>query len=273
MAVLESLLQFTGSLDNLSFYKLSGSGKIVVRRKGGPSRKQVLKGRKFENTRLNAKEFAGRVLGSQMILRALLPVRRIFNYNVALALHKPLRAIQVLDPSNGKGRRAINLSLKPSFIEGFNLNTRNSLDSVIRTPIEARVSPEGRAVVRVPELVPGVNLMLPEKYPYYRIVISLAAVPDLLVEDKHYVSAVPDLSSTTYKEIETPWISIKNPSDESAFELTHPMPVNTSFVWMLSLGIQVGFPSEFDDIRAVKKQGAGKILKVVPAGKAEAKAD
>ena len=64
MAKLDGTIQFTGSLQNLSFYKMRGSDKIIVRKKGGPSRKQVKHSPNFENTRHNNSEFGGRALAA-----------------------------------------------------------------------------------------------------------------------------------------------------------------------------------------------------------------
>ncbi len=74
MAQLIGNIQVTGSLDNLSFYKMRGSDKIIVRKKGGPTRKQVKKSPKFENTRRNNMEFGGRSRAVGYIKNALWPL-------------------------------------------------------------------------------------------------------------------------------------------------------------------------------------------------------
>lgn len=44
------------------------------------------------------------------------------------------------------------------------------------------------------------------------------------------------------------------------------VPGTNDFVWMLSLGIEVGFPTATHRIQAVPNQGAAKVLRVVAGG-------
>ena len=262
MGKLESVVQITGTLDNLSFFTRAGSDKIIVRLKGGPSREKVLTAPNFERTRENASEFAGRVLASQMIRRTISAMSGIFNYNVTVALHKPLRALQVLDTTSPRGQRTVIFSRKPAFLEGLNFNSRASLDSVVRTPIECTLSAEGKAEVFIPELIPDLNLILPEKYPYYRFVVGVGVVPDLVYKDGKYVSAVPGMRLSTQTRHETSWVSVRSRSEATTMSLTHPpVPRSKDCVWILSVGIELGALSEWGDIMPVKRQGAGKILK------------
>ena len=59
MPFLEGPFAFTGKLDMLSAYRMRGVDKIVVRRKGGPSREKIKTGASFANTRRTMSEFGG----------------------------------------------------------------------------------------------------------------------------------------------------------------------------------------------------------------------
>ena len=50
MATLEGGIEFTGSVGMLSAYRIKGSDKIILRKKGGPKKKQVLTSQKFKRT-------------------------------------------------------------------------------------------------------------------------------------------------------------------------------------------------------------------------------
>lgn len=58
MATLEGGIEFTGSVGMLSAYRMKGSDKIILRKKGGPKKKQVLTSQKFKRTRENMAEFS-----------------------------------------------------------------------------------------------------------------------------------------------------------------------------------------------------------------------
>jgi len=81
MATLNEGLEITGSIGNLSAYKIRGSDKIIVRRKGRPKRKQVLNAKKFERTRENMKEFLGVGMAVRAIRAPLIHVKRLAEHN------------------------------------------------------------------------------------------------------------------------------------------------------------------------------------------------
>src|SRR5688572_15681242 len=124
MAQLDGVIQFTGSLQNLSAYKMRGSDKIILRKKGGPTRKQVKHSPKFENTRRNNKEFSGRAAAAGHIKRSLHPLLFLADYNIVGPLNALLRVIQKMDVTSGWGKRHIMLTKQPRLLEGFTLNRR-----------------------------------------------------------------------------------------------------------------------------------------------------
>lgn len=268
MAFLESQFPLLGSIGEYTFYKMKGSDKIIARRKGGPSRKQLKTGKNFMKTRLHSKEFAARVLGSKLVLRALDPLRSIANYNVATALHKPLKAIQDLDTINKLGRRRICFSEHPGILEGLSLNTENGLESMIVAPIKSRISATGEATVKIPRLVPGISLKVGPGFSYFRICVVLAAVPDLHLFKDGYDSPLPDLPITTYVHDTTPWLPVASISAPRTFSLApEAVPSGNNFVWMLSLGLQFGYPTGPNGIQPIGDEGAAKVIAVIPGGK------
>jgi hypothetical protein len=60
MARLISEIQFTGSLGNLSAYQMRGEKSVILRTKGGPSRRLIKTSKKFDLVRRYNAEFGGR---------------------------------------------------------------------------------------------------------------------------------------------------------------------------------------------------------------------
>ena len=68
MAGQESGLGFTGSLHNISAYKRRDMDTIIIRLKGGPSKRMIKSHPSFELTRRNNKEFGARSTASKWIM-------------------------------------------------------------------------------------------------------------------------------------------------------------------------------------------------------------
>ena len=94
MAKLISALELSGTIGGLSFYRLTGSDRVIVRRKGGPSKTQVRNSPKMAVTRLRNTEFSGRAIAAGKIMQAMAPLKSIADYNLAGALNKLLFAVR-----------------------------------------------------------------------------------------------------------------------------------------------------------------------------------
>ena len=112
MAKLEGDIQFTGSLNNLSAYKMRGSDKIILRKKGGPTKKQIKHSKNFENTRRNNMEFGGRAMAAAAIKHCLHPFGFLADHNITATLNALLGAIQKMDTTSGWGKRHVLLQGK-----------------------------------------------------------------------------------------------------------------------------------------------------------------
>lgn len=123
------LIKITGTFDELSFYEMGG--RHYVRRKGGPTRKQVLKSPNFENSRRLIAEFAKCSRDAGLLRRS---IRYIFKLETPYhrRLNKVMLKIKSLDLTSLYGERCIHNGLKTSegrasllqfdFIKGSELN-------------------------------------------------------------------------------------------------------------------------------------------------------
>jgi hypothetical protein len=132
MAQLMSEFLFTGSLQNMSAYKMRGSDKIILRKKGGPSKKQIKHSPNFDLTRRNNKEFGGRAKAAQHIKRILHPLLFLADYNITGPLNALLQPMSANGHWQRMGKAAYHDIEKSTVAEGFTLNRRYFFESIVR---------------------------------------------------------------------------------------------------------------------------------------------
>ncbi len=261
MATLHSELQFTGPLGELTAYKMRGSDKIILRTKGGPSRKQIKTAPNFENTRRTNAEFGGRATASGWVRRAMGTLKILGDNNLSGRINALLQPIQELDTTSSWGRRSVQLSRQPQLLAGFPLQNAISFESVVRAQVVFTLSRETRSArVEVPELLPGINFM-GANYPYYSIALALGIVPDLFYnEQAGKYTPVNDYPNMV--EAQTPWCAGRDRSSFFTADLVIPsVPADDNFSLLLTMGIRYGVIRN-GAIDQVPKVGCGKILAV-----------
>lgn len=266
MGKIEQGVEFTGSVGNFTAYRMRGVDGIIVRKKGGASKKRIKKDREFHQTRLLNSEFGGRSAMSKRIMRMLRPVKALADYNIAGPLNALLTPIQLDDPVNDKGKRSVVLSQNQGFLEGFSLNREVVFESIVRAPLTVTVSRETMsAEVIIPALRPDINFKPQGKHPYYAFDAVLGVVPDLFFSKAGYTpSHKKYVSSLTPVLIQSEWFSCLSGSEAIKLELKHDfIPPDDQFILMLSIGIRYGYPVSGNDIEQVKYAGAAKIVRVV----------
>lgn len=264
MARLSGMAGFTGSFGDVSIYKMRGVEKLVVRQKGGASRDRIRRDRNFEMTRRHNQEWKACVMAAQQLLHAIYPVKHLADYNYSGQLTAICKSIQKDDSQGLAGQREILLSQFYYKLEGFSLNTENTFESIVKHPLQYDIdSATGKAVVQIPEIVPGINLNNPRKQPLYRFVVTLGVAADIVYKQEadRYIPATdrslhPSIATT-------PWCSYRQTapaivlSPSVDVSLLHPQQ---SLV--LAVGIEFGVPVSHTEIRPVKYAGAAKVLKI-----------
>lgn len=264
MAILAGEVQFTGTMGGFSAYRMKGSDKIVIRRKGGPGREQVKRHRNFEITRKQNEEWKGCVMACKNLSDSFFPIKHLSDHNFSAPLTGVCKSIQKDDTIHPLGQRSILLSQYAYKIEGFSLNKYNSFESIVRHPLQYETDRHhGTAWVQLPELVPGINLGNPMKQPLYRMVITLGAVADI-----HYHSTRNRYEPVTDTIIHpvtssTDWCSYKQTTPATLLTLAlNTLPVPPLMCMVLAVGIEFGVPVSNTEIRPAKYAGAGKVVKV-----------
>jgi hypothetical protein len=261
MAQLTSGIQFTGSIGNLSAYRMKGSDKIVLRTKGGPSKKKIATAKQFDTTRRNNSEFSRRAKASAIILGAMQPLRPLADHKISAPLNALLKQIQTLDTVSAFGERDIFLSRRPTLLEGFSFNRVNSFDSTLMATVRADVQRASNSVsVVLPEIVPGTNFLPSNRYPYCRFVVTAACIPDLVWTDLGYRVNV----AMTTGSVE--WKPVRAESPSQTIELSYvngAADVHQTLV--VSIGLQYGVVSPFGEIVTVN-HGCAKVLLAMDVG-------
>ncbi|RPE08201.1 hypothetical protein EGT74_14145 [Chitinophaga lutea] len=253
--------QFTGTVGDFTYYRLPGIDRIIVRRKGGVSKKRIKKAPEFERTRQNNVEFSGCAKLAAYIHDQLHPVARLADYNVFPPLTAIMKKIQLKCDTGNRGERNIRISRYRFLLEGFQLNRVHPFGGIIRQPLHASINREqGTATIEVPPLIPGMNLFSPWKASYYRLVFSFGPIQDFMHDPQWDYQRCPYPRSRETKD--TPWVHLTQPTDRQTITMQLPHAAAEDETLMLAIGIQMGSPEPDGGIWGNAKQGAGMVLRV-----------
>lgn len=261
MAKLTSLIQFTGSLDDFTAFKMAGVKPIILRRKGGASRQRILHDDNFENTRRCMGEFGGRSTATHHIFAAFGPWPR--GRNTSGEINQRLTSLQKLDRENPWGQRAVRLSLYPEVLRGLSITGRLTLDPIVPALFACTLSRETLSgVVEVPALLPGVNCHHPATYPYFRVAAVLGVVPDLYYDEKFNRFVPVEGFAPLNQKGETPWQPATTAAAATIELQLPPLPATEGITLVLSAGIEYGKLNPVGGVDLARKAVAAKVLAV-----------
>jgi hypothetical protein len=262
MAKLAAGVSFTGRIGNLSAYKMRGVEGIILRQKGGASKEKIKTSADFVNTRKVNSEFGGRSRASKWLRGTLGHQSHIADFNLAGPLNALMKPVQLLDAESKLGERNIELSKNPYLLEGFSLNRRTYLDSIIRSPLKWSISRDTlSARIDIPALMPGFNFFPAEKYPLYTIVTSLGIMPDLFYTSDGYKPSSDEYKLNASQAADTGWLPVLKGSPALSLAITLPKPPpDQSFSLVLAVGVRYGTMRDASVVWPVNYVGAARIL-------------
>ncbi|MBL0146577.1 MAG: hypothetical protein IPP48_13415 [Chitinophagaceae bacterium] len=165
MAILTGALSFTGSLQGLSAYKMRGTNKIILRRKGGATKERIQKHPSFEIVRRNNEEWKACIKAVAGIRQIMHPVRHLADYNFSATLNGLCKRIQAADKMNAFGFRSVLLSQAGYALQGFQLNKQNNFDNLLQHPLSCTLNRDtATATILLPQLMPNINFFTPNNY-------------------------------------------------------------------------------------------------------------
>jgi hypothetical protein len=267
MGILNSDVPFTGSIKGLTAYKMRGSDKIILRAKGGATKKQIQKLNAFEPTRNLNDEWKGVTTAAAKIRRGLSDLKTLADYNISGPLNALVKKIQSMDIVNPQGKRSIQFSLYPDFISSFSYNRQTLFDSVIRQPLTVNIDKTtGIVDVGVPALQQSINFFSDPRNMYFRMILACASVSDykFVVESKRY-STVIGRDLPGYKAEFSSWMptNIQQPAANYQLTPSDTKLLDSRMILVFGAGIQYGRLAPDGTIQPVPYAGAARILKVV----------
>jgi len=257
MAKLEEGAEFAGK----SIYRMQGSDKLIVRKKGGPTREQMLKSPRLERSRENATEFTGVGMAASAIRNSLFAVRHLADYNFRPTLVNICKKIQELDTTGHRGQRCIFLSQQRHMLRNFWLNRKHPFPTIVAGVVSCSLDRETKsAIIQLPVLIPGISLHLPWKQPLYRFSVSLTLVSDVLYENGEYIDN--QLENRATDSLDTAWHVATDPFLAETLELQLKVPhaLKDSQTLVLAIGIEMGTPNANGEVNGTKYCGSACIL-------------
>lgn len=176
MAKQEGVLQFKGSIGNLSFYKTRNGG-YEVRQKSGVTPQRIATDPKFAMLRANGVEFGQAGRAGKLIRAAFsVPMKNIADSSVSNRLTALCKTIIKSDPLNEAGKRQL-LEGEMSRLSGFDFNAHSPLDTSFMGDYAFtfdRVA--GTATIDIPAFDPEEMVKPPINATHFRLRASAAAL-------------------------------------------------------------------------------------------------
>lgn len=263
MAFLKDIT-FIGTIGDFTAYKMKGYDKIILRRKGGPSKEEVNHSETFALNRLHRREFGASATLGKFVRFMLGSHQSVSNYNISGTINGILKHLKHQDKESKLGERALRLSAVPRLLQGFPLNIHNTFETIMRTTVQWSIARETRSArVEVPALLRNINFHPLNEQPYFCVTIVLGIVPDVLYNEASGTYGPSPWFDGMYipAQASSPWYPAKKGSPVTTLEVAADMiPPDESYTLILSIGVRFGSLSDYDKIQLLDNMGAAKIL-------------
>ncbi len=252
MGKLLTPFQFTGNFTGLSFYKMKGHDKIIIRRGKGPTKKQIMRSPSMKRTRKHIAEFSMRAHVAGLINRRL--PQGLAGRNMVGPLNSILRQIQLQDTVNPLGEREISLSRYGKLLEGFEFSTITKFSTIIKKPINVSIDHGNcSAIFHIPSFKSPKS-----KYPWGKVEMSIIVVPDV------------GYNSGRFKDHEQSYCGIGSTDWQKAGGVIKKQditlqvsgkPKKSTYTIIVGVGFRFGYNGK-KGIEDVMGEGAGRIVGV-----------
>ena len=211
---------------------------------------------------------------SKQIRLTFFDLAHVADYNLSSVLCSLAKNIQKADLENPVGERSIRLSRFRVLLTGFNFNTNNRFDTLLRIALQSSINRETQqATVELPAFACSFGLYLPNSrtpakpdYSLFRITISLGIATDLQLNvQKTGYEPVHSTLGLGYKKTSTPWYSTQAsiPEQQLVLNINEPSAIFTDDdTLILTIALEFGTLDAIGNPTPVKGAGAGKILGV-----------
>ena len=268
MAIVKGFLQMTGSLKGVSFYTRRGSDQVIMRTKGGISKRKLATAPQFAELRKNQKEFGGCTKFASSTRYAFGGLHRLADYNLTPVLTGMAKNLIKLDTEMSLGERRIQLSQHKEVLEGFNFNRNYSFNTVLRVSVTGVIDRSSLlATVTIPRINTDIDLVNIQKLPYFRIITTIGTVSDMHYNEakRGYIPDTPDLHGASAvltgswypsQAIVAAQTMIVQMTEKQQTLLSDDISI------LLSIGIEFGAVGSTGETTEVKYAGCGKVMMV-----------
>jgi hypothetical protein len=185
----------------MSFYQTKKGH--LARRKGGVSKERILNDPNYARTRENINEFSGNIQAVKWIRETIRPaVSKMTDAELHQRLVRQMMKVLRTDPVNLRGKRKV-AEGDWSLLEGFQLNTVKSVDTVIKMDLKFTDSPTDWGITLDP-FFPSEILSIPKGATHFRL-LAAAASFDFAAGEKTLIQRV---SADIDLELETATITL-----------------------------------------------------------------
>ena len=271
MAIVKGVIQVTGGIKGVSFYTLPGSDKVIMRAKGGPSKRRMKVGDEFATVRKHQVEWAACVQFSGGIRNALGSVYKLADYNVSPVWNGLGKNLIKLDTEHAVGERNLLLSTYREALEGFNLNKNFPFNAVLRVTPQLTIDRENLKVKAfIPKLNTADDILNIQKLPYFRLKLNLGVLCDIIFTADGLFSKYEPETPLTFGDafmVQTEWLSANDILTDTELKIemeeSYIADMTDKNTLIVSMGIEFGNVGFGGKIEAVKRAGCAKILKVI----------
>ena len=273
----EGIVQITGSVGNLSFYKTKEDG-YLVRQKSGVSRKRIMTDPAYVRTRENITEFGRGAQATRLVRRAFFPfIRTAADTRVTSRLTSVIMKIIKEDAVNKRGERVVTNDAVGR-LQGFQFNKYAALNKAFRAPFTGSLDrASGSMVVDIPAFSPDNLIASPAGATHFRLTALGAAIdfangtcstvtvdsPDIPVDAKMQEplrltkTIAPGSDSPLFLVLAIEFLQVvngvSNPLSDSAFNAMSMIRVDgTSLAVVNTEEIEQTEPVEEEDTMAVR---------------------
>lgn len=271
MAIVKGIFQVTGGIKGMSFYTRTGSDKVIMRTKGGPTKRRIEVGPEFEKLRKHQGEWGACVQFARALKTAVGDTYRLSDFNLSPAWTGLGKKLMGLDKTKKIGERSLNFSAFRQALIGYNFNKNYPINSVLRVMPMCEISRDTlKANVKFPRINTENDLLNVQKLPYFRLIATIGCVSDMQYNSQNLFynfEPMNEVLQGVSNSISTEWYASENILQEQTLSVELNEELQTKLTdeinVLLSIGIEFGKVGFAGQITEVKHAGYAKIALIV----------
>ena len=137
------------------------------------------------------------------------------------------KKIRKKEPVANHGKRSIILSENKDLLNGFSFSRKQAMESILKAQIESSIERESCQIqVNIPTINTRMQLYNFQKLPYFRIVVNLVAISDIIYsESESKFKRENDLNRSTKNWVKIEWFPTAGVVPAIQFNFQHPVLV------------------------------------------------